>query len=353
MNNFKKYTDIIISKKFVFGFLIIFFFVLVFVISKLLPTREPQSPLTVPLITQAITPPSIEEAPLNTENPHNPTQRLVFNWGSINPDLPNKITGYKVVTPLVNSSTINVSANKLGFKALDKSMETDDSSPLWVKNDSMLAGNLELNQILYNSTSPIPESTKTITKDQAISTAVKIISDLFGSSVQSNIETNPETKYLKINIETEDEPAEVAPEVANIINVNFYQTIDNLRLINLSKNGETISVAIDTTEKLFLLYVYGGYLNIDSVGEYNTLGYSRLKEVASGNAIRVSYSRNIDDEAAYTEARTVIVNVNKVSLGYFQRTDNTLFPVYIIEGQMSASNIEPFPATYIVPATGI
>lgn len=349
LNKLKEYFSKPHTKRVFIALLVVISLLIIFFVPILFAPSTSKPILTVPLITPSASPTTF--IPLDTTNPHNPTQKLVFNWGSLNPVLQSKINNYRISTPLVNTNTINFAASKFGFTALEKSPNTDEQSSVWVNNNASVYGSLSLNQLFFNSTSPLSLTNTVITKDQAISMASDLVSDIFGTYLLTTMDPNKDVRFLRMNPLTEDEPQEVTPETANIININFQQTIDNLKLLNLSRKGETISVGLDTSGKVFLMYTHGGYLDLSLHGQSDVISFSKLKEIAPTKAIRISQAEDIDAEAVFTAARTVTVNVSQVSLGYFQRTDNSLFPVYIVEGNMSAPRANPFPAVYIIPAT--
>ncbi|KKS94170.1 MAG: hypothetical protein UW68_C0041G0003 [Candidatus Collierbacteria bacterium GW2011_GWB1_44_6] len=324
--------------------------IIIYIAIKVLPEAQTRQRLTIPVIVPTVTPQK-PFTPLDTTNPHNPEQKLVFNWGSVSPTIPNTMTNYSVKSPLINSASITVIANKLGFTTLERSTETDENSFLWMNDNYSLFGSPTQNQIMFNSVVELPQNNSVITQEEALSITRNVVSNLFGETVLSTFNPNAEIKYLNLQQQTEEEPIETTPDKANIINVNFHQTINGLRLINLSRTGETLSVAIDTSKKLYLLYVHGGYLSLAENGQSSLINFSSLIDTAPTNAIRISYSKDIPSEAAFTEASIVNINVNSVTLGYFQREDNQIFPVFIIEGLMSAKGLSEYPATYIVPAT--
>lgn len=340
------------TQKIILVFSVVVIAVLPFVLIKLFSKPQPiQTPQTVPVIPIITLDEPKVIIPLNTTNPHNPEQKLVFNWGSLPSQTFPTIKNYRISAALINTPIIMNAASRLGFTALEKSQNTSENSHLWLKNNMSFFGSTKQNQIMFISTSEIPKHTTNIRTDEAIAISQNIILNLFGETLIKTLNPTPEIKYLDLNPQIEDEPSETTPELANIVNINFQQTIDNLPLINLSKRGETISVAIDTTKKLYLLYVYGGFLRLTENGETTPRTFSQLKESAPSQAIRISQSKDIPSEAAYTKVKTVNIAVKEVNLGYFQRADNSLFPVFIIKGNMSSKGLAEFPATYIVPAS--
>jgi len=339
------------NKKILWVVFLILIIVIFYILRQLFFKDQLEKRITVPIIPPTTTITKVPQTPLDTSNPHNPTQKLVFNWGSVFPEIPQTMDNYLVSTPLITKSSISTMADKLGFTVSEISPYTDENSLLWINSNRSFFGSPKQNQILFNSTGETPKHLATISKDEALDISKKIISNLFGESLLSTLNINSEVKYLNLNPEREDDPQETTPFFANIININFQQTIDRLQLLSLSKKGETISIAIDTNKKLYILYVYGGYQNLTKKETVNLIDFSRLIEIAPISAIRISQSKDIPSESAYTESKNIIINVKAISLGYFQRADNSLFPVFIINGNMSAKGLEEYPAIYIVPAT--
>jgi len=341
------------SKSKVKGVVFVLFIVLIVIILSILrkvSVIPPKNPiLTVPIIPSIA--PNTLQAPLDTINPHNPIQKLVFIWGSNSPNIPPVLDNYYISVPLITDSSISIIANKLGFSLAEKSPNTSQNSSLWINNNSSLFGSPKQNQIFFNSTSKLSAHVNTITKDDAISISKNILTNLFDTSLLSTMDPNPNTQFLNLNLALEDDPSETTPELANIISVNFQQLINGKPLINLSKRGETVSVVIDTNKKLSLLNVYGGYKNLIQKGKSELIDFKKLIEIAPNNAIRISYSKDVPSEAAYTEAKTINITVKNIGLGYYQRADNSIFPVFVINGIMSARGLSEYPAVYIVPAT--
>lgn len=339
------------NKKLFFVIGIITLLLIPFLLIRLFSKPQTQIPLTTPVLP-IVNPTEVKiSTPLDTTNPHNPEQKLVFNWGSLSPVLPSTIKNYTVATPLINPNIINNAANKLGFTALDKSRNTSDTSYLWLKDKISFFGSPKQNQIFFTSSIEVPKNSGIISMNEATAISSNIISNLFGETLLSTLNTNPEVRYLDLQPRVEEEPLDASPGTANIINVNYQQVIDTLPLLSLSKRGETISVTIDTTKKLYLLSVHGGYLTLKEDKTTELLSFSDLKNVDPSQALRISQSRDIPSEAAFTKSKSVNVAVKSVGLGYFQREDNSLFPVFIISGNMSARGLTEFPAIYIVPAT--
>lgn len=351
MNNFQNTLSNPKNKKIFFILVILVVILVPFMLIRLFSKSQVQVPLTTPIIPTT-TPTEVKVAtPLDTINPHNPEQKLVFNWGTLSPVLPSTIKNYTIVTSLISPSIINNAANKLGFTALDKSRNTSDTSYLWFKDKISFFGSPKQNQIFFTSSIEVPKNSGIISMNEATAISSNIISNLFGETLLSTLSTNPEVRYLDLQPRVEEEPLDASPGTANIINVNYQQVIDTLPLLSLSKKGETISVTIDTTKKLYLLSVHGGYLTLREDKTSESLSFSDLKTVAPSQAIRISQSKDIPSEAAFTKSKSVNVAVKSVGLGYFQRADNSLFPVFIISGNMSAKGLTEFPAIYIVLAT--
>ncbi len=339
------------NKRYLFVAVIIIILLVPFLLIKLFSKTQAPLPLTTPIIPTS-TPTGVKvTTPLDTTNPHNPEQKLVFNWGTLSPALPSTIKNYIISSPLINPSTINNAANRLGFTALDKSRDTSETSYLWLKDKISFFGSPKQNQIFFTSSIEVPKNSGVISINEATGIASNIVSNLFGETLLTTLSSTPEVRYLDLQPRVEEEPLDTAPGTANIININFQQNIDSLPLLSLSKRGETISVTIDTTKKLYLLSVHGGYLTLKEDKSSELLTFSDLKSIAPSQALRISQSKDIPSEAAFTKSRSINVAVKSVSLGYFQRADNSLFPVFIINGNMSAKGLEEFPAIYIVPAT--
>lgn len=320
------------------------------VIKLLTPKVKEAEPLTEPVvITPTITPTVYE--PLNTTNPHNPTQKLVFRWQASPPTLPQNITDYAVATPLINNITISTLANKFGFKTANLSEYSNQDFKVWTNNQGSLFGSTKQNQIMFNSSQKIPAHINSFSQEEAISLAKNILAGLFGDTLLSTLDPKPEVRYLNLNPEIEDEPSEVSSALANLVNINFQQTIDNLPLLSSSRRGETVSLGIDTTQKIYLLYVHGGYLSLSPQKQQAVPSFSELTQTAPNKAIRVSSVQDIPTESALTEAKTINITVSSVGLGYYQREDLALFPVFVIKGNISTSEVAQTPAVYIVPFT--
>lgn len=337
------------SKKILWIIFLFLVIVIPYLLGQFFTGRQRQNALTIPIIRPTITATKEPPAPLDTTNPFNPEQKLVFNWGAVTADLPPTIIDYTNNLPFVNANTITTMANKLGFTTLEKSPYSDDKFSLWNNDHATLFGSVEQNQILFNSNVPLPGHLGSISKDEAVVLARSVISGLFGENILTTLDPNPEVKHLLLIADTEDDPAETTPDKANLINVNFQQTIDKLPLLSQSKKGETISIAMDTSKKLHLFYIYGGYQSLKSKGNLQVPSVSKLIEIAPTKAMRISYSKDIPSESIFTDAKVINIKVESIGLGYFQRSDQTIFPVFIVKGIMSARNADPFPATYIVP----
>ncbi len=351
--NMSKLKELIKSsktKKILYLIVVVLVVILVYLISKSLPTNIQKQTNTVPVIP---TPTSYgkPEIPLDTVNPFNPSQKLVFNWGNLSPDLPTSLNNYSIKAPIVTVTTINSISSKLGFTLSEKSPYTDSESLLWVNNNRSLFGSPKQNQISFNTTGSTPKHTTTISKDDAIGIAKGVISNLLGEEIMETFTKTPEVTYHSFDAKKEDEPKTATPETANTISISFQQEIDSLPFLNLSSNGETFSVVIDTDKKIYLFYIHGGYQSLSSNGQVNIVSFADLVNSAPTSAIRISSSEDIASERAFTESNIIRINVIEVLPGYFQRADNTIFPVFIIKGDMSASGLNPYPATYIVPAT--
>lgn len=340
------------NKRILLVILVIFAIVIPYMLGKVITGKQRHSPLTIPIIPTATITPTGPIVPLDTSNPHNPTQRLIFNWGITTADFPDSIPDYTSTTPLVNPNAITSIANKLGYTALQQSPYVDGTFYLWGNESTSLFGSPSQNQILFSTTSPLPATTTIIPKEQALILTKSLLSGLLGESIVSTFDTNPEVQYLSFNPQgADEEPAKATPETANLININYHQLVDGRPILSLSPKGETVSVAMDTSKKLYRLNIYGGYQSLNKKGDMNVPSLSRLIEIAPTSAKRISYAENIEAEAAFTNSTVLNISVVSAEVGYFHREDQTLFPVFIIRGNMSARNLTSYPAIYIVPIT--
>ena len=350
MNFLQKITLSSKTKRFLFFAFLVSVSIILVVLNLFTPKAQKVELLTEPLVVTPTTSPTVYE-PLDTTNPHNPTQKLVFRWKTLSPDLPTTITNYAISTPLINNTTISNLANKFGFKAVNLSEYSNQDFKVWTNDSGSLFGSTKQNQIMFNSSLKIPVHSQSLSQKESIALAKKTIAGLFNEFLLSTMDLNPEVRYLNLNTEIEDEPLEVDASLANLININFQQTIDQLPLLSSSRRGETISLGIDTTNKIYLLYVHGGYLNLTKKDQREIPSFTDLVSIAPDKAVRISSVQDIPTESALTEAKTVNIEVNAVSLGYYQREDLGIFPVFVISGNVSAPGISSTPAVYIVPAT--
>lgn len=301
----------------------------------------------VPLITQK----STNKISLKNINNLNLEQKIIFDWNQIEPILPTKMNEYTVTTPIINTSTIISLANKFNFVSQDNSTEEDKSAFFWNNKTSSLFASTSQNQIFYRNNIEIPIHKLDISPEDSVMSSKEIINNLFGADFSNTLNDNPEIQYLnKIPNKIEEEPILVTNKENNLISIKFKQKIDNLPLVTQSRNGEILSIIIDTNKNLYSLNLYGGYSLISKQNEVKTLNLSQIKNLANTEALRITYSKNIGSENAYTKAKIINVSVTSIDTGYYQIDGLNIIPVYIINGVMSAKGVASYPATYIIPA---
>lgn len=307
---------------------------------------------TVPLIPKP-TNKSQEQPTAFNKNPFILDQKIIFTWKNEPPIIPDSVNRYNINTPLVNESNIVSLVKKFNFAPDNELKENTEGTHYWISKDANLFGSVNQNQISYLSKSEVPDHKKDISQTEAITTAKQIITELFGSKTTDSLETNPTVKYYKITKDNiEEEPQESNIKENNIILISFRQNNYGLPSVYKSRTGEIISIVIDTSNKLYSLNIHGGFDQTSPEESFKTITYKELQELAGTEALRITFSKDIGSERAYSDAKSVNVTVNSVGLGYFE-SNKKLEPVFIIEGVMSIKGTPPYPATYIVPARKI
>lgn len=328
------------------------FAVLFYVFSKLPQGQSPIFTNTIPVIPNKTTKPEAEAITLDPIKVLNPEQKTIFNWGSVTINIPESMEIYSIDVPIINTGTISNLVGKLGFGKQDQQTDLPSGDLQFINNAGSLFISTNTDQISYFTSLDLPPHNLNISSSEIIGTARKILSDLFGESFALTLDKNPEIRYLVHNTTSvEVEPKEATMESANVIAISFKQIISNFPIVSLSQKGEVVSVAIDTTNKLYSIVVNGGYQKITETKKIPLISFAKLQENASNYSLRISHSKDLGSERGYTDAKQIKVTVKSIELGYFQLSNYILSPVFIVNGIMSASGLSAYPAIYILPAT--
>ncbi len=330
------------------GFIVLFLLVILLISSGKTPSIFVG---TVPVIPTTTISPSKLVTTLDPVRAINPNQQISFNWNNVSPSFSESMNIYSVKQHVINNLTTSNLINQFGFANV-KYIESPNGDIQLGSDLGVLFISPDQKQIAYKSLLELPKHTANISSPDAIKTAISTITNLFGPSFSTTLDTDAEVQYLLYVPQDADElPALATIETANVIVINFIQNVNNYPLVNRSQKGEIVSVAIDTTSKIYGVIVKGGYQEIAFSKKATLISYSDLQKNAPQNAVRISESKDLGSERAFTDAKLINVNVESVEVGYFQIGNNTLTPVFIIKGVMSAKNIPAYPAVYIVPAT--
>jgi hypothetical protein len=326
--------------------------VLFYIFSKIPQGESPIYTNTIPVIPTKTKRTEAEAVTLDPVRILNPEQKTIFNWGSVTTNIPESMGIYSIDVPIINTGTISSLIGKLGFSKQDQLTDLPEGDLQFINSANSLFVSTNTNQISYFTSLDIPPHNLNIPTSEAIVTAKKIISDLFGESFVLTLDKNPETRYFIHNpTSVEVEPKEATMESANVIAISFKQIISNFPIVSLSQKGGVVSVAIDTTNKLYSMIVNGGYQKVTEIKKDPLISFSNLMENATQQSLRISQSKDMNSERSFTDAKQINVTVKSVDLGYFQLNNDTLSPIYIINGIMSAKGLVEYPAIYIVPAT--
>lgn len=303
---------------------------------------------TVPLIP-TVTPTDYSK-PIPTPTEVFISQKLVFDWGTIKPTIPESVVNYSIRQPLISSTTIFGLSEIFGFSSSDKKQSTKNTSFIWANNTASLFASTDQNQIIYQKKGDMPPHSKIIQKDEAISTSLNILSTLFGKDFLQTLAPNPSVHYLKPQLSGYSPLVTNDPEVSQTIEVSFKQNINEFPVISLSGSADMLSVVIDTNNNLFRLSVFGGFYSLSTGNTASLIDFETLKATAQQKAQKITAIKNVSYESLYSTTPQINIKVKDLSLSYFQRNDNTLYPVFLINGTATGKNLPNIEATYLVPA---
>ncbi len=348
-----KIPQLTTKQKFLLGLAIIGILVVILLIILRIPQGgSPAFTETVPVIPSTSTTSETEFAIIDPVRVLNPEQKIVFNWNNISPAIPKSMSIYSINIPIINDVTVSNMIDKLGFTSQDIQPGTTNSELQLINNNGSLFSTTKLNHLSYSSTLGLPEHNSNISSSEAVKKAQEIATTLFGNYFASTLVDSPKVTYFLHSSENvESEPKIVSMETANVILISFNQKVNEFPVVSMSRQGEVLSITIDTTNKLYSLYLSGGYQKIVENKKSPTISFDALKANAPKSSMRISQSTDMAAESGYTDAKVITIDVKSVNLGYFQYNNYSLSPVFIIRGDMSAKGLRNQEGIYIVPAT--
>jgi len=349
MINTPNFLKNVSRNKIIFWVFVIVGLSLLIITNLLTPKQSTEPTSTIPVIPSITPSDYLASEPLPAENIFNPKQKIIFNWSNPTPQIPETMNGYKITVPLINPGTIAKTSEILGFTVADTIKTLNNTSFMWRNDKSSLFASIDQNQIFYTR-SEIPSHTNTITRDDALVNSNLIINRLFGDTFTKNISNDISIRYLILVPGIFDAKETSDPTKANLIELGYRQTIDNFPVVALSTTPKVFTIVLDTQKNVYKIDVFGGFLGTEKTADIELIKYSELQLRAPEKSRRISAVASTSEETAFSKASTLNVTVKSVQLGYFQRSDNSLFPVFLLSGTMSAKNMPDVAAEFFVPA---
>lgn len=320
-----KLKELTKNKRLFLGTLFILVVLIIYIISQI---TSSSTPVPSPVSTLPPSPP--------TPNPQLVTsqQKLNFTWETSLPtNTPSQLPFYTITQPLLNTTTIPIISNYLNFFSQHQ-IETETSDSLWVNNNLSLFISPSQQLLTYNNSNPEP-NLPSPDQQTFISQSNKIVSELF-----------PNTNNFKINPLI---PIKTFPQFSIL---SYSQTVNDYPIITPTTSQSTLNLSLNNQLQIQYLEILGGYQQITTSENFPTINtQSQLENIAPSTAIRLHTSDDVSQEYSIDRSSTINFTVKKISLVYYQTdSSDTLYPSFLLQGNLKTSTINLENTSFIVPS---
>lgn len=329
-----------------------FLVILVFIVFIILLQPSQSVPVSgpIPSITPSVTSPLAPASSLPPElklTVVNPSQKLFINWNGISLTPPNELPYYSISNPLITQDIIRSVAAKLNFTEANLKKTLKTTSTLYTKNNLSLFASTSQNQILYTNSSPIPSSTGFSDLSSIENSAGTYFSQFFNNLTFNKIQ---EPEYY-LSQSPEQYPEKSIAEKANLVRLNYTQSISGYPLLTTATGNSIVSFTFDSEKNLRSLEITGGFQGVKEITKLKIMNFDTLKQIASRLASPLSYDAITDIVSLAQTELEVTLDLKNIQLAYFSSPDsNQAVPVFLLEGTLKGRNFSGIKASYIVPA---
>jgi len=320
------------------------------ILSLITPARpvptEVISPTPPPAGGSTITPGVTAPPSLNLQ-PVNPAQKLFINWQSATITPPSELPYYTITSPLIDVNLIKTIATTLGFGSTDAKKTLATTSYLYVKNSQSLFGSTTQNQIQYTN-SVAATTTVGFPSLTAINQKAENYLKQFFPDLTFKQSGSPEY-FASTSVELY--PEKTTPAKANLVRLNYEQTIAGFPLLTTATANSIISFTYDSNQILHTLEITGGFKKTTANEKLKLMDFATLRQVGSRLALPVALDAITDVTSLVQTELEVTLDVEQLSLVYFSAPNGQqILPVFLLKGKVKGKNFLAVPAAYIVPA---
>jgi len=298
-----------------------------------------KSPSTEPLIPSLVTTTSTTTSPL-------PTPVLNIKWNEVkDPQTPEKLYEYSLVSPLTSSDNQNRLPSLLGFSNSQKVTVKDTNISIWSNSKHSLVINTKNNSIIYSTNNPPVQDGPLFTQENSLTAARKIIKDLFGEDVEATLINQRVDYYKTFNIYSS--PSTI--ENADLVRVSFYQSINQFPVLAQSETGAVFTFYLDHNLNIHSISIVGGFTSVALGKELVIYPFVDVKKLAN-SAQRLNASPDLDVNFQTASSKKIDLSVSQSQIGYLQ-IQNVYLPIYILEGNLTGTNVTQQSGIYALPAS--
>ncbi|HBC45184.1 MAG: hypothetical protein UX08_C0003G0036 [Candidatus Collierbacteria bacterium GW2011_GWB1_45_35] len=339
------YQTIIHSPKRLFLFGLTVFSIILIIFTA---TYKQKARVSIPSITPTPTLTSIP-TPITSivtrEEPF-PTPSLTIRWTAKETDIPPNMEIFTISEPLINPKSADAIAKKLGFSKTEEQDFIDENFRSWSKGDISLSTNFLDNELFFSSGNVSTPQKPKYSEDSYFLAANNYLQNIFGPTFTRSLIKQGVTYHKIQRLET----LPASPSEATLVRVSFYQTINGYPLTTTSETGAIVSLFLDKNLGLNSLTVKDAYLDIASLGNFETTPLSELIDKSGSTALRINASPYYDIAIDIATAKNITFNQSSVIPAYFSY-NKQLVPVYLLEGTVKTGATTPQLGLYILPAT--
>lgn len=298
-----------------------------------------KSPSTEPLIPPLVTTTSTTTFPL-------PTPALSIKWNGVqDPQIPEKLYEYSLVSPLTSADNQNKLPSLLGFSNSQKVAVKDSNISIWSNSKHSLVINTKNNSIIYSTNTPPLQTGPAFTPENSLRATREIIKDLFGEDVEATLINQNVDYYKTFNIYSS--PSTI--ENADLVRVSFYQSINQFPVLAQSETGAVFTFYLDHNLNIHSISVVGGFTSVALGKELIIYPFVDVKKLAS-SAQRLNASPDLDVNFQTASSKKIDLSVSQSKIGYLQ-IQNVYLPIYFLEGDLTGTNSVKQPGIYALPAS--
>lgn len=258
------------------------------------------------------------------------------------------INTYKDIQKIVTDKNISSIAKGFGFSDEDKTSTLKNDSYRWELPKKTLFFSVSQNQLLFDDQNLPKINSNTPTIEKLDTQAKTFIGELFGKKFSNSLVRNQKTIYYKYE-QTKNSTLTIREanslQEASLIELFYYQNVDNKPVISLSGSDSIIDLIIDKNGVIKRFNLFGG-IEESKVSYTFTINLKDILKYKDAILYRMNSTGNLSFDREFGSIKDLNLSTTGIQPGYIQ-FGTTLKPILLIKGNPIQKEYSQIDATYI------